>query len=258
MLIVFHWGSVVGAVFDRVHHQPHGGLGRKDIFLLGDVLFQDVVLGGAAQLVGPDALLLGGGDIHGPDDRRRRVDRHAGGDLVQGDAVQQDLHILQRGDRHAAVAELAQRFGRIGVVAHQGRQIEGDRQARLALVEQVFEALVGLFGRAKTGEHAHRPELAPVESRVDAAGVRVVPGQPQIVEVIQVRHIEGRIQASDRLGGGGDKLQLAFRITGQVGLQGGLLPFFQRFAQLVQLFSIVHAGVLLRGRDFGIKIASMW
>ena len=63
---------------------------------------------GAAQLVRAHALFFGGGNVHRPDDRRRRVDRHAGGYLVQRDALQQDLHILQGGDCHAAFAELAQ------------------------------------------------------------------------------------------------------------------------------------------------------
>jgi hypothetical protein len=39
-----------GGELDRVRHQPHGGLRREDELLLGDVLLQDVVLDGAAQL----------------------------------------------------------------------------------------------------------------------------------------------------------------------------------------------------------------
>ena len=95
MLIVFHCGNVLRAELDRIHHQAHGRLGREDVFLLGDVFLEDVVLSGAAQLVRAHTLLLGGGDVHGPDDGRGRVDRHAGGDLVQRDAVQQDFHILR-------------------------------------------------------------------------------------------------------------------------------------------------------------------
>ena len=38
---------------------------------------------------------------------------------------------------------------RVGVVAHLRRQVEGDRQAGLALLEQVAEAAVGLGGVAK-------------------------------------------------------------------------------------------------------------
>ena len=41
---------------------------------------------------------------------------------------------LQRGDGHPALAELAQRFGGVGIVAHQGGQVEGDGEAGLALL----------------------------------------------------------------------------------------------------------------------------
>ncbi len=50
----------------------------------------------------------------------------------------------------------------VGVIAHQGRHVEGDREPRLAVVEQVVEALVGLLDRAEAGELAHRPEPPPV------------------------------------------------------------------------------------------------
>ena len=61
-------------------------------------------------------------------------------------------------DRHADPADLALRLGRVGVVAHLGRQVEGDRQAGLALLEQVAEALVGLLGGREARVLAHRPE----------------------------------------------------------------------------------------------------
>jgi len=176
-------------VFHRVHHQPHGGLGREDEFLLGDELFQDVVLDGAAQLVGTHALFLGGGDVHGPDDGRRRVDGHAGGHLLERDAVHQDLHVLQGRNRHAAFAELSQGFGLVGIVAHQGGQVESDRQAGLSLVEQVFEAGVGLFGGTEAGEHAHGPQLAAVHGGMHAARVGIFARVPQVSFVIQVFNV---------------------------------------------------------------------
>ena len=41
---------IAGGELHRVGHQPHGRMGREDVFVLGDVFFQDVVLNGAAQL----------------------------------------------------------------------------------------------------------------------------------------------------------------------------------------------------------------
>ena len=63
-------------------------------------------------------------------------------------------------DRDADPAHLALGLGGVGVVAHLGRQVEGDRQAGLALLEEVAEALVGLGGRREAGVLAHRPEAA--------------------------------------------------------------------------------------------------
>ncbi len=48
-----------------------------------------------------------------------------GGDLVERNAVEEDLHIGQRGDGDAAFAELAQRHRVIVVVAIERRHIEG-------------------------------------------------------------------------------------------------------------------------------------
>ena len=58
----------------------------------------------------------------------------------------------------------------VGVVAHQGRHVEGGREPGLAVVEQVVEALVGLLDGAEAGELAHRPQPPPVHRGVGAAG----------------------------------------------------------------------------------------
>ena len=63
---------------------------------------------------------------------------------------------------------------RVRVVAHLGRQVEGDRQPGLALLEEVAEAAVGLLGGREAGVLAHRPEPAAVHRRLDAAGERVL------------------------------------------------------------------------------------
>ena len=50
-----------------------------------------------------------------------------------GMSVEQHLHVGQRGDGHAALAELAQASGASVVVAVEGGHVEGDGQAGLAL-----------------------------------------------------------------------------------------------------------------------------
>ncbi len=96
------------------------------------------------------ALLLGGGDVEGQQDRGGAVDREAGADLVQRDAVEQDLGVGQRVDRDADAADLLAELGVVGVVAALGGQVERDRQPGAALVQQVAVAAVGLLGRAET------------------------------------------------------------------------------------------------------------
>src|SRR5262249_50288001 len=66
-------------------------------------------------------------------------------------------------------ADLADGLGRVGVEAELRRQVERDRQPGLPFGEEVTEALVGLARRAEAGVLPHRPQLAAVHRRVDAA-----------------------------------------------------------------------------------------
>jgi hypothetical protein len=216
--------QLVRAELHRVGHQAHGGLGREEELLLRDVLLEDVVLQGAAQLLAAVALLLGRGDVHGPDDGRGRVDGHRCGDIAQGDLVEEDLHVGQRADRHAALAELAQRLGRVAVVAVERGHVEGHAQAGLSLAEQVAEAGVGLLGRAEAREHAHGPQLASVQRGMDAPRVWVLAGEADVSQIVGVRDVGWRVQPLHRRGGGGDEAFLALREAVQGLLERGGFP----------------------------------
>ena len=87
--------------------------------------------------------------------------------------------------------DLAERARRVGVVAHERREIEGGREPRLPLREQVLEARVGLLGRAEAGEHAHRPEAAAVHRRLHAARERVLAGQAEVAQVVDAARRPG-------------------------------------------------------------------
>ena len=102
-------GTCLRREFDGIRHQPHGGTRRIDVFLLRDVLLQDVVLQACRRPRPSHALLLGDHQVHRPDDRRRRVDGHRNGDVAQRDPVEQRFHVGQRGNRHAALAHFAER-----------------------------------------------------------------------------------------------------------------------------------------------------
>src|SRR3954468_22182840 len=71
-------------------------------------------------------------------------------------------------------------------MTHERRHVEGGREAGLTVVEQVTEAYIRLLGRAEAGELAHRPEAPAVHRLVDAARVRVLAGNPDLLERRQV------------------------------------------------------------------------
>src|SRR3546814_6567285 len=94
-----------------------------------------------------DLLVDGAVHEHRHDHRRGAVDghRHAGGGRAQVEAGVELLHVVERGDVDAGVADLAVDVrARRGVFAVQGDGVEGGGQARGRLADgQVMEAAVG-------------------------------------------------------------------------------------------------------------------
>ena len=78
---------------------------------------------------------------------------------------------------------------RIGVVAHQRRHVERDREPVLTLLEQEVIAFVGLLGVAEAGELAHRPQPVAIPVGMNAARIRILAGPRQIARQIEVRHV---------------------------------------------------------------------
>src|SRR5882757_8639550 len=60
----------------------------------------------------------------------------------------------------------------IGVVPHQGGQVECDGKPSPTMLEQIFVALVGFLRRCKSRKLPHGIELAPVSRSVNAPGKR--------------------------------------------------------------------------------------
>ena len=89
---------------------------------------------------------LGERDVQGEQPHRRGVDRHRRVHLLERDPVEQRAHVAEVGDRHADLADLAPRQRRVGVVAGLGRQVERDRQPRLALGQVGAVQLVRRLG----------------------------------------------------------------------------------------------------------------
>src|SRR4051794_12844600 len=195
------------AVREEVGRQPHRALGRVDEVPAGDVLLEDVVLRRAPQLLGLDALLLADDLVEAQQHAGRRVDRHRRRDLVERDLVERRAHVVDRVDGDPGAPDLAQAARVVGVQAELGRQVEGHRQARRAVLDEVAVALVGLLGRRVARVLAHRPQLLAVHLAVHAAGVGKVAG---LAELQLVRNVVGRVEGLDLDAGVGE----ASRVVG--------------------------------------------
>ncbi len=161
-------GDLVDGVGDQVAGQPQGVLGREDVGPAGEVLLDDVVLGGAGQravhvlepvlgVPAGDRLLLGDDLVEREQPHRGRVDRHRRVHGVERDPVEQPPHLPQVRDRHADLADLAARERVVRVVAGLGRQVEGHRESGLALRQVRPVERVGVRRRAVPGVGPHHP-----------------------------------------------------------------------------------------------------
>ena len=158
-----------------------------------------------------DALVDRGVHEHREDHRRRAVDRHRhrGRRVAQIEARIELLHVVERGDRHARVADAAVDVRPlVRVLAVERRRIEGRRQTRRAVTgRHVVESPVGALRTALAREHPRRV-LFLAAVRIDARGVREMSRQvlPQqegelLAPVAPRRHRELRhAVAAQRLG----------------------------------------------------------
>jgi hypothetical protein len=102
--------------------------------------------------------------------------------FLEVDALEQFLHVGQRVDGDAFAADLAVAHRVVGVVAHEGGHVEVGGEPRLALLDQVLEALVGVLAGAEAGDLAHGPQPAAVHGGIGAAGEGIAPGQADVGE----------------------------------------------------------------------------
>src|SRR5213596_3458365 len=191
---------VVPAVGEGVGDQPHRGGRGEDVGPARDVLLEDVVLHGPGQGRRGDPTPLRRGHVEGEQDGRRGVDRHRRGHAVERDPLEEVFHVLDRGDRDPHLADFAARHRRVRVIAHLRRQIEGDRQPRLALLEQEAVALVRLGGRAETGVLPHGPVPRPVHLAVDPARERKRAGLAEVVPPPVASHVVRTVHGLERRG----------------------------------------------------------
>src|SRR5437773_1836015 len=110
--------NLLGAIADGIHDQAEVRLRREQPFFLGDVFLEDVVLQRPAEALERDAAPFRDRQVHGEEDRRRAVDRHGRGNLIERDPVEEAVHILQGGNRHAAIPDLAAGAGVARIQTH--------------------------------------------------------------------------------------------------------------------------------------------
>ena len=103
--------------------------GRIDIGVAHHEFFQDVVLNGSAQLLRRHALLFGRDNVERHDRQHRAIHGHRHRHVIERNLVEQDLHVEDRIDGHAGLADVAGHALVVGVVAAMRGEIEGDREA---------------------------------------------------------------------------------------------------------------------------------
>ncbi len=220
------------AVLEDVGGQPHRRHGRVDVVAAGHVLLEHVVLDRAAELRRRHPLLLADELVEQQQDRRRRVDRHRGRDLVERDLVEADPHVLDRVDRHPGAPDLARAERVVGVAPELGRQVEGHREAGGAVLDQVAVALVGVLGAGEAGVLAHRPEAVAVHALVDPAGERIVAGLAEaLVEpgcdvalLVEAVDLDPRVGEHALVVGADDRRDVAVQILLHHALGGRVEP----------------------------------
>ena len=186
--------NVLGAIFEDVGDEAHGGLRREDVRAAGSVFFQDIVLNGAAKSFLRNALFLRNGDVHAEQYGSRSVDGHRGGNFVELDLVEQDFHISQGVDRNAYLTNFAFRHRIGGIITDLGRQVECAGQAAATVGQQVTITFVGFFSSGEASVHTHGPETAAIHRGLYATGVRIFAGEAQITFVIEAFQIQRGVQ----------------------------------------------------------------
>src|SRR5215472_15650086 len=211
------FGQVVAAPRKDVRYDAHGVLHRVNVRAARDVLLEDIVLDGAGKLPKARALPLCDGHVEAKEDRGRRIDGHRGRNFFKRNAVEKYLHVLERVDRHSDLAHLAERQRMIRVHADLRGQIEGDRKAHLALVEQVAVALVRFDGAPEACILAHGPETAAIHGRINAARVGKFARETERLFGMRASERVGRVQAFDRQAR--ERRELRFALLGCSGLR---------------------------------------
>ena len=143
-----------------------------------------------------DALLFGGHDVERHDGQHRAVHGHRDGHLSERDLVEENLHVLDRIDGHAGLADVARHALVVRIVAAMRGQVEGHREALLPRRQIAAVERVRLFRGGEAGVLADGPRLHGVHGGVGPAQERR--NARRIVQVLHGVQIVGRVPRLDR------------------------------------------------------------
>ena len=164
-------GHLFGGVGEDVADDADGGVGGVDVGVADHELFEDVVLDGAGELVVLDALLFAGDDEVGKDGQDGAVHGHGDGHLVEGDTVEEDVHVGHGVDGDPGLAHITDDALVVGIVTAMGGEIEGDGEPHLPGGEVAAVEGVALFGGGEPGVLTDGPGLGDIHAGVRAPEV---------------------------------------------------------------------------------------
>jgi len=165
-------GHVRRRIFENIGDDAHGRLGRINVGIPHHELFQNVVLNGAGQFFLGNALLFRGHDVPRQNGQHGPVHGHGDGNFVQGDAIEEDLHVFDGVDGHPGLTHVPQHPGIIRVIAPVGGQVEGHGHPLTASGQGFAIKSVGFFRRGKTGVLADGPRTHRVHGGLGPPQIR--------------------------------------------------------------------------------------
>ena len=160
---------------EDIGDQPHAFFWRKNIGTPGDVLFENVVLNGAFELIHRSALLFCCDHVHGQQHHGRCVDGHRRAHGIKRYTIEEEFHVFHGRNRHPNLPNFTVRQFIIGIHAELGGKVKRNRKAHLAAFEKDFEPLVCFFSTRKSSVLTHGPQTGPIHGFVDASCVRGLP-----------------------------------------------------------------------------------
>src|SRR5437016_1813695 len=169
----------VGAVFYEVDGEFQRCFWRIDVRVPRNILLQNIILSRSPQFVLRNPLFHSNGNVERKQDRCGSVDRHAGADPSEVDALEEMPHVMYAADCDPNPPNFPRRPRMIRVETELCWQVECCTEPCLTVRYQILEAAIGFFRGPETCVLTHGPQPVRVHSIVDATRVWELPWFPQ-------------------------------------------------------------------------------